>query len=133
MKKKKKKRSAASLKNLVPGGNLRHGAYAFRRTGKIPEEYADIGEEAERFRRNLRKEYTILGNVVLNIVQSVPIRQLVSDSVFYDLLITHLWRQASNENIGAVMASSAWSDWFAASNRIGRLFRQLNRNLKDFC
>ncbi len=136
MSKRKKKRSAASLKNLVPGGNLRHGAYAFRRTGRIPAEHADIGEEAQRFGKRLREEYCAPGNFVLNTVQSVPIRQLVTEDVFSELLIRHLWAQVaqagSDEKLEPVLTSSGWMTWLAASNRIRRLFRQLERNLRDF-
>ena len=135
MTKRKKKPSAASLANLVPGGNLQHGACLFRRTGKIPAEHSDIAEEARRFEKDLNCEYCRRGNLVLNIIQAATIRQLVSNFVFSELLVTHLWRQvarAGSEGLGRVLASSASGDWIASSNRMVRLFRQLNRNLKDF-
>ena len=133
--KRNKKRSAASLKNLKPGANLRHGAFRFLRTGQIPVEHSDIAEEAKLFEKALNQEYCQSGNLILNTIQAVPIQQLVSDFVFSELLITYLWRQvgqAGSENIGAVLASSGWMTWLAASNRIRRLFRQLERNLRDF-
>lgn len=135
MKKKKRKSSTASLKNLVPGGNLQHGAFRFLRTGEIPAEHADIAAEAKQFEQDLNREYCRSGNTILNIVQAVPIRQLVSNFVFSELLITHLWQQVSRagpDGIVAVMASSAFTDWLAAGNRMNRRFRQLRRNLKDF-
>ncbi len=134
-KKKKKKSNKRSLANLVPGGNFRSGAYAFRRTGRIPAEHSDIAEEAGRFEKDLNREYCQPGNFILNRIQAVPIRRLVSENVFAELLITYLWRQvgqAGSEGLGQVLALSAWGDWSASSNRMVRLFRQLNRNLKDF-
>ncbi len=130
---KKKKPNKKSLANLVPG-NLQHGAYLYRRTGKIPEEHADITEEAERLEKNLKLEYCQSGNMLLNIIQALPIRQLVSDFVFTELLVRHLWAQAAQAGGGLqrMMASSACSDWIATGNRMNRRFRQLNRNLKDF-
>lgn len=135
MRKRKKKRSAASLKNLVPGGNLRHGAFQFLRTGRIPPGHQDIAEEAERFEKDLKQEYCQPGNMILGIVQGVPIRQLVSNFVFSELLIMYLWRQVSqadSEKLGAVLALPGWMTWMSASNRMRRLFRQLRRNLHDF-
>lgn len=135
MAKRRKKKSAASLANLKPGGNLRHGAFKFLRTGEIPPEHQDIAEEAKKFEQDLKREYFQTGNMILNIIQAVPIQQLISNFVFSELLIAHLWQQVSRagpDGIGAVMASSAWSDWSAASNGMVRLFRQLKRNLRDF-
>jgi hypothetical protein len=134
MKKKKCKSRARSLANLVPGGNFRHGAYAFRRTSKIPGEHADIGEEARHLGNRLREEYCRPENFLLNTIQAVPIRQLVSEFVFAELLVRHLWAQAAQAGGGLerMMASSACSDWIAAGNRMNRRFRQLRRNLRDF-
>ena len=82
MRKRKKKPSAASLKNLVPGGNLRSGAFRFLRTGQIPPEHQDVREEAERLEKDLRQEYFAAGNFILNTIQEIPIRQIISDFVF---------------------------------------------------
>ena len=135
-KKKKCKSRARSLANLVPGANLRHGAFRFLRTGKIPAEHADIGEDAKRLGKNLREEYCQPGNFILNRIQTVPIRQVVSDFVFSELLITHLWRQVGQAGDGdkleRVLTSSGWGEWLSASNRIRRRFRELVRNLRDF-
>ena len=136
MKKKKKRNGRApSLANLKPGGNLRHGAFRFLRTGRIPDEHQDIAEEAKKFEQDLKREYCQPGNMVLNIVQGVPIRQLISDFVFSELLITYLWHEvgrASPDDMGDVLILPGWMTWLSASNRMRRLFRELNRNLKDF-
>lgn len=135
MTKPKRKRSAASLKNLVPGANLRHGAFRFLRTGVIPPEHSDIAEAARCLDEGLHKEYCAPGNFILNEVQKVPIAQLLRDYVFSELLITYLWRQvgqAGSEGLGKVLALSVWDDWDTASNRVLRGFRDLNRNLRDF-
>ena len=98
--------------------------------------HADIAAEARRFGDRLHKEYCVPGNFVLNQVQKVPIRQLVTEDVFSELLIRHLWAQVaqagSDEKLEPVLTSSGWMTWLAASNRIRRLFRQLERNLRDF-
>ena len=135
-KKKKCKSRARSLANLRPGGNLKHGAFLFLRTGKIPPEHADVAAEAQRLGKRLREKYCALGNFVLNTVQSVPIRQLVTEDVFSELLIRHLWAQVaqadSDEKLEQALTLPGWMTWLAASNRIRRLFRQLERNLRDF-
>lgn len=133
--KNKKKPNKRSLANLKPGGNLQHGAFRFLRTGEIPCEAKDIAAEAKQFEKLLNQQYRQPGNITLNIVQAVTIRQLVSNFIFSELLITHLWRQvarAGSKELGAVLVLSGWGDWLAASNRMGRLFRQLGRNLRDF-
>ena len=135
MAKRRKKKSAASLKNLKPGGNLRHGAFKFQRTGVIPPEHSDIAEEAKRFEKDLNFEYCQPGNMVLNIIQALPIRQLVSNFVFSELLITHLWQQvgrAGPDGMGDALVLPGWMTWLSASNRMRRGFRELRRNLRDF-
>ena len=135
MKKKKCKSRARSLANLVPGGNLKYGAFRFLRTGEIPPEHADIAEEARRFEKDLNQYYCQPGNMILNIVQAVSIRQLVSGFVFSELLITHLWQQvnrAGPDGMGAALSLPGWMTWLAETNRIRRGFRELRRNLQDF-
>ena len=136
MKKKTCKSRARSLANLVPGGNLRHGAFRFLRTGEIPPEHTDIGDEAQRFGKGLRKEYCWPENFILNTIQAVPIQQAVRDFVFMELLARYLWRQVSEagggDRLQTVLTSPGWGDWLTASNRMRRLFRQLRRNLQDF-
>ncbi len=135
MTKKKRKQNARSLANLVPGGNLRSGAYLYRRTGRIPPGHQDIAEEARRFEKDLNQYYCQPGNMILSIVQAVPIRQLVSGFVFSELLITHLWQQvnrAGPDGMGAALSLPGWMTWLAETNRIRRGFRELQRNLQDF-
>lgn len=136
MKKKRCKSRARSLANLVPGGNLKHGAFKFLQTGVIPAEHQDIADEARRFGKGLRKEYRRPENFILNTIQAVPIQQAVRDFVFMELLARYLWRQVSEagggDRLQTVLTSPGWGDWLTASNRMRRLFRQLRRNLQDF-
>lgn len=135
-KKKKRKANKKFLANLVPGANLVHGAFKFLRTGEIPVEHQNIGEDAKSLDKRLQEEYCAAGNFILNTIQAVPIQQAVRDFVFMELLARYLWRQVSEagggDRLQTVLTSPGWGDWLTASNRMRRLFRQLRRNLQDF-
>ena len=135
MGKRRKKKSAASLANLVPGGNLKHGAFKFLQTGVIPDEHKDIGDEARRMRKELVQAYCRPGNPVLEVLQPLLINRLVSDCTFSEILWRHLWSEAARargDKLQKCLTSSAWMILSAADNRIVKAFRELNRNLKDF-
>lgn len=134
--KKKKKPNKKSLANLVPGGNIRSGAYLYRRTGRIPPEHSDLVAEAKRLRKELQETYCRPGDPVLEVLQPRIINQLVSDSTFSEILWRHLWswaaRAGGGDKLQECLTSSGWMALFAADNKVGKAFRHLERNLKDF-
>lgn len=135
-KKKKCKSRARSLANLKPGANLQHGAFRFLRTGEIPPGDKDIADEAKRLRKELMETYCPHGNYVLQFLQPIVINQLVSASTFSEILWRHLWSEAARASGGdklqQCLCSSNWSVLLASDKKIGKAFRELERNLTDF-
>ena len=135
-KKKKCKSRARSLANLKPGANLKHGAFQFLRTGKIPPGDKDIADEAKRLRKQLIETYCQPGNFILAEVQSRVIDRVVTDHTFSELLWRHLWSEAARASGGdklqQCLCSSNWSVLLASDKKIGKAFRELERNLTDF-